>query len=319
MGSSGFGRAPARCRAEPLFGCGSRRGYSRLRREACAALDEPVGDFTMSDFPTRVVINEDGPREGFQIESATIPTDHKVELIDALSETGLQEIQIASFVHPKRVPGMADAEEVVRRVKMREDVRYTGLFLNEKGLRRAMATGRLTLTGNIGLTASETFLMKNQNSTFEQQKQSRRDMARLLQNEGITIRSGSVNAAFGCNFEGDIPLDRLLATADAVFELADELGVKIESFGLSDTMAWATPRSIRAAIGALRDRHPDLQFSLHLHDTRGLAMANALAGLEMGVSEFAASKIGRASCRERVWQYAYLSVVAEHLKKKTKK
>src|SRR3546814_12502570 len=102
----------------------------------------------MSDFPTRVVINEDGPREGFQIESATIPTDHKVELIDALSETELQEIQIASFVHPKRVPGMADAEEVVRLVKMREDVRYTGHLLNEKGLRRAMATGRLTLTGN---------------------------------------------------------------------------------------------------------------------------------------------------------------------------
>src|SRR3546814_861222 len=172
---------------------------------------------------------------------------------------------------------------------------YTTLF-RSKGLRRAMATGRLTLTGNIGLTASETFLMKNQNSTFEQQKQSRRDMARLLQNEGITIRSGSVNAAFGCNFEGDIPLDRLLATADAVFELADELGVKIESFGLSDTMAWATPRSIRAAIGALRDRHPDLQFSLHLHDTRGLAMANALAGLEMGVSEFDASIGGLGGC-----------------------
>src|SRR3546814_13754603 len=107
MGSSGFGRAPARCRAEPLFGCGSRRGYSRLRREACAALDEPVGDFTMSDFPTRVVINEDGPREGFQIESATLPTAHKAELIDTLPETGRKEISIASSVHPPPVPAAA--------------------------------------------------------------------------------------------------------------------------------------------------------------------------------------------------------------------
>src|SRR3546814_12644498 len=116
---------------------------------------------------------------------------------------------------------------------MREDVRYTGLFLNEKGLRRAMATGRLTLTGNIGLTASETFLMKNQNSTFEQQKQSRRDMARLLQNDGTPIRHGSVNPAFACNFAGDIPLDRILAPAAAGFDLAAVLGAQLEPFGLS--------------------------------------------------------------------------------------
>src|SRR3546814_12341574 len=97
MGSSGFGRAPARCRAEPPFECGSRRGYSRLRREASAALDEPVGAFPMSDFPTRVVINEDRPREGFQIESATNPPVHKVELLAPYSETGHHEIQILTI------------------------------------------------------------------------------------------------------------------------------------------------------------------------------------------------------------------------------
>src|SRR3546814_19815368 len=100
----------------------------------------------MSDFPTRVVINEDGPREGFQIESATIPTDHKVELIDALSETGLQEIQIASFVHPKRVPGMADAAEVVRRVKMSEEVRYPGRLGRKNVVEGRGVSGR----GNAG-------------------------------------------------------------------------------------------------------------------------------------------------------------------------
>lgn len=108
----------------------------------------------MSDLPKAVTINEDGPREGFQIESASIATDRKVELINALSETGLKEIQIASFVHPKRVPSMADAEEVVRRVDMREGVRYTGLYLNAQGLQRALATGRLWMAGSISLTAS---------------------------------------------------------------------------------------------------------------------------------------------------------------------
>src|SRR6476620_6745015 len=119
----------------------------------------------MSDKPVAVAINEEGPREGFQIESGSIATQRKVELIDALSETGLKHMQIVSFVNPKRVPGMADAEEVVKGIKPKSGVDYTALWLNEKGLERAMAAGRLKIEGKISLCPSEKFLKRNQNKS----------------------------------------------------------------------------------------------------------------------------------------------------------
>lgn len=250
----------------------------------------------MTDIPKKVTINEDGPREGFQIESATIPTGRKVELIDALSETGLKEIQIASFVHPKRVPGMADAEDVVRQVNMADGVRYTGLYLNDRGLQRAIATGRLHIEGAISLGASEAFLMRNQNTTPAEQIERRKEMVRSMQAHGVAITKGNVGAAFGCNFQGEIPLQRLLDTFADVFRIADEFGITLTAIGLSDTMAWATPAKIRAAVGALREKYPGVEISLHLHDTRGLAMANAYAGLEMGVSDFDGSIGGLGGC-----------------------
>lgn len=251
----------------------------------------------MFDYPARVVINEDGPREGFQIESAAIPTEGKVELIDALSETGLKSIQIASFVHPKRVPSMADAEEVVARVKMKPGVEYTALFMNEKGLERAIATGRLSLHTGFGLCASPAFLQRNANATVAEQKDRKRAMVNMLKARGIApSTTGGISAAFGCNFQGDISLPQLLQTAREVFELAAEFDVELRSLGLSDTMAWATPDRIRRAVGALREAFPQVDISLHLHDTRGMAVANALAGLQMGVSEFDTSIGGLGGC-----------------------
>jgi hydroxymethylglutaryl-CoA lyase len=251
----------------------------------------------MSDVPRQVTINEDGPREGFQIESATIPTARKVELIDALSQTGLKSIQIASFVHPKRVPGMADAEQVVAQVTLQPGVEYTGLFMNEKGLERAIATGRLTLQTGFGLCASPAFLQRNANATVDEQKDRKRAMVRMLQQRGIApSATGGISAAFGCNFQGDIALSQLMQTAREVFELAAEFGVTPTSLGLSDTMAWATPNRIRSTVGALREAYPDVAVTLHLHDTRGMAVANAMAGLEMGVAEFDTSIGGLGGC-----------------------
>src|SRR5579871_284648 len=121
----------------------------------------------MSDLPKSVEIHEEGPREGFQIEKGPISTARKIELIDALSDTGLREIQIVSFVNPKRVPGWADAEDVVAGFHPRAGVQYTGIWLNEKGLERAVAwSNRLTLRGGIAMTASEAFLKLNQNRDF---------------------------------------------------------------------------------------------------------------------------------------------------------
>lgn len=250
----------------------------------------------MSDLPATVQINEEGPREGFQIESASIPTDRKVELIDRLSQTGLKQIQVVSFVNPKRVPGMADAEEVVVRFKAKEGVRYTSLWLNEQGFRRALATRRLSLTGRIVLSASDAFLMRNQNWTPEDNLKSHRAMIALYNEAGVPVEHGGLMAAFGCNYQGGIPVATVMRYARQVFEIADEAGQRLKTFALADTMAWATPKSIKAVVGAVRERYPDVDIILHLHDTRGLGIANACAGLEMGVRIFDAAVAGLGGC-----------------------
>jgi hydroxymethylglutaryl-CoA lyase len=250
----------------------------------------------MNDFPKRVIVNEDGPREGFQIESAIISTAAKIELIDALSRTGIKEIQVASFVSPRRVPQWADADAVVAGLTPRQGVSYTGLYLNQRGLERAIATGKLHIEGGISLCASAAFLARNQQATPEQQKQTRRDMVRLLLANNVPVTGASVSAAFGCNFQGDISTQHVLATLKDVFAIAREFDLKLKTIGLSDTMAWATPARIKTTIAAIRNRYPDMGLSLHLHDTRGLAVANAYAGLEMGVDSFDSSIGGLGGC-----------------------
>ena len=174
--------------------------------------------------------------------------------------------------------------------------RYTGLYLNDRGLARALATGRLFVEGGISLSASPSFLARNMDMTPARQRDTRREMIATFKAAGVPITKGSVNAAFGCNFEGDIPLSQLLATLADVFALADEAGVRLETIGLSDTMGWATPRQVTRTVGAIRERYPDLALSLHLHDTRGMAVANAQAGLAMGVADFDTSIGGLGGC-----------------------
>lgn len=250
----------------------------------------------MSQFPQRVFIKEEGPREGFQIEGAGVPTPRKIELIDALSQTGLKHIQIVSFVNPRLVPGMADAEEVVAGFTPAPGVAYAGLWLNQKGLQRAIASGRLDLQGKLTLYASDAFLMKNQNRTRDQQLAAQPDLIRMYQDHGIPVRTGFVTAAFGCNFEGDIPAERVVALVGDMLALAEAQGEKLELMGLGDTMAWATPDRIQRVVGMVQDTYPDLDLSLHLHDTRGLGLANAYAGLQMGVRHFDAAVGGLGGC-----------------------
>lgn len=250
----------------------------------------------MADLPKFVQINEEGPREGFQIEKGHIPTERKVELIDALSETGITHIQTVSFVNPKRVPGWADAEEVVRRFKPKPGVRYTGLWLNDKGFERALATGKLHIRGSISLTASEKFLLRNQRRTLAENLAAQREMIGLFLKHDIPVERGSVMAAFGCNFEGDIGPARIVAMVDDIMAVAGEFGLTIKTVSLADTMAWATPVGITHTVGAVRDKYPDLAIALHLHDTRGMAIANAHAGLQMGVASFDSTVAGLGGC-----------------------
>ncbi|HZB92842.1 MAG TPA: hydroxymethylglutaryl-CoA lyase [Stellaceae bacterium] len=251
----------------------------------------------MSDLPRRVDIHEEGPREGFQIEPGPISTDRKVALIDALSATGLKRIQIASYVNPKRVPGWADAEAVVGSYHARDGIRYTALWLNEKGLERAIAQkGRLSLRGNISLCASEPFSRRNQNRDLAENARVQHAQIEIFQANGIPVEGMSMMAAFGCNFAGDIAVQTVVDTVQHGFDIAAEHALAIKSLSLADTMAWATPQSIKRVVGAVRERWPELRLNLHLHDTRGLGLANAYAGLEMGVASFDASVAGLGGC-----------------------
>ena len=251
----------------------------------------------MSDLPTSVHIAEEGPREGFQFEKRFIPTARKIALIDALSRTGLGRIQIVSFVNPSAVPGMADADEVTEGIMPRPGVEYTALWLNEKGFQRALKhANRLALTGTIQLCTSEKFLKRNQNRTLEQQLAGQHNIVDMYKAAGVAVERGSIMAAFGCNFEGDIPVERVGSLVAEILDVAKAHGVTLEYVTLADTMAWATPLSIKRVVGALRERWPALGIALHLHDTRGMALANACAGLEMGVTRFDASVAGLGGC-----------------------
>jgi hydroxymethylglutaryl-CoA lyase len=250
----------------------------------------------MSDIPKSVRIMEEGPREGFQIEKGPITTAQKIELIDALSQTGLHHIQIVSFVNPKRVPGMADAEAVVKGITPQAGVEYEGLWLNGQGMERAIATGRLKLSGKINMFPSEKFLMRNQNRTIEQHITEVHGNMRTYKALGIPVDRGSISSVFGCNFQGDIPLSTVLELVERIYEIAAEHDIKIKVLQLADTMAWGTPEKVKRTIGAIREKHPDARISLHLHDTRGMGIANAFAGLEMGVDMFDASVAGLGGC-----------------------
>ena len=250
----------------------------------------------MSDIPTAVIINEEGPREGFQIESANIPTARKIDLIDALSRTGLRRIQIVSFVNPKAVPSMADAEAVVAGFDPAPGVEYTGLWLNDKGLQRALLAKRLTVLGDITICTSEPFLKRNRNVDFAAHRAMQRESIRIYRENSVPVVRGQLSAAFGCNFAGEISIPQVLDALQQVLDLAAENDVRLKQLLVADTMAWATPLSVKRVVGAVRERAPELEIVLHLHDTRGMGIANAYAGLEMGVRMFDASVAGLGGC-----------------------
>jgi hydroxymethylglutaryl-CoA lyase len=250
----------------------------------------------MSDLPKSVRINEEGPREGFQFEKGAIPTARKIELIDSLSKTGLKQIQAVSFVPPKNVPGMADADEVVKGFTRAPGVRYTGLWLNEQGLQRALATGKLDVTGTLSLTASEKFLLRNQKRTFKENIEAQHGIVKMYKQHKVPVERAGLMAAFGCNFEGDIPIPHILDMVQQMLDIGTEYELDLKVISLADTMAWATPLSIKRVVGAVRDKFPKLQISLHLHDTRGMGIANAYAGMEMGVAIYDAAVAGLGGC-----------------------
>lgn len=246
--------------------------------------------------PSRIEIREEGPREGFQFEQGDIPTGRKLALIQALARTGLRRIQTVSFVDPRRVPGMADAELVCQGLPVVEGVAFGALWLNAKGFLRALVAPNLTIDGSVSVSASEVFGKRNQNRDREQDLAAAAALMALYAEHRVPFARATIMAAFGCNFQGEVPVSAVLDRIEAILALAGGAGLQRPVVSLADTMAWATPRRIASVVGAVRDKWPDLELSLHLHDTRGLAMVNAWEGMRLGVTRFDAAIAGLGGC-----------------------
>jgi hydroxymethylglutaryl-CoA lyase len=237
--------------------------------------------------PERVTLIEVGPRDGFQSEQKLIPTELKVELIEGLLDAGLTEIQVCSFVHPARVPQMADAEEVVRRVVRRPGVTYSGLVLNGRGVERAAAAGLGAV--DLSISTSNTHSRKNANRSLDDARADVRLMIRAARSKGLRTRVG-LQCAFGCAYEGAIPLDR-------VVEMAREIvGEGVAALSLADSTGMANPRQIADVLERVLPVAGEVPLVLHLHDTRGLGLSNLLAGLQAGVTRFDTAFGGLGGC-----------------------
>ena len=246
--------------------------------------------------PKRITLHELGPREGMQIEKNPVPTAEKIRLVDMLSECHFPEIEVTSFVSPKWVPQMADAEEVVAGFKRHPGTEYTCVYLNTQGLQRAVMTQKLDVHGSLSITASEAFSRKNTNRSIEETLLETEKRIEGFERFNVRAKEVSVMAAFGCNYQGDIDPDHVVGLVQRLMQMAADHGLSIELIQLADTMGWATPVSIRRMVGKIRGKWPDQRINLHLHDTRGLGLANALAAMELGVDDFDSAVAGLGGC-----------------------
>lgn len=239
------------------------------------------------NLPKKVTLIEVGPRDGFQFERKIIPTNLKVEIISGLVDSGLKDIQVTSFVHPDIVPQMADAEDLLKRLPKRRDVRYSALVLNEKGVERARLSGLEHI--EISISASDTHSRKNAGMPFEKAVEAGKEMIRLAQECKMEIRAG-IQCAFGCVYEGRIPEKRVLKIAK------DFLKTGIQTLAISDTTGMADPLLIKNLIKQLMPEVGNTPVVLHLHDTRGFGLVNVMAAMECGVTRFDTALAGMGGC-----------------------
>ncbi len=251
----------------------------------------------MSDLPRTVHVREVGPREGFQFEKGPIALADKIALVDALSATGVGTIEFTSFVSPKWVPQMADAEPMVAGIRRAPGVAYEAIWLNQAGLERAARLREaLALRPLFGVAATDTFMRKNTNRSVGEKIDELPDWAARYRTLGMDWIDVGVMAAFGCNYEGDVAPKTVVTVLQQVEGRAVACGSRLGSINLADTMGWANPLHIKRLVGAVRERWPSTPVRLHLHDTRALAIANVVAGLEVGVDRFDSAVAGLGGC-----------------------
>jgi hydroxymethylglutaryl-CoA lyase len=240
----------------------------------------------MGQLPRFVSIREVGPRDGLQNEEP-VPTDAKVALLDALSATGVRRIEAVSFVHPKAIPQMADADEVWRRSAKNPDVTYSALVPNSRGAQRALDAGFREI--EVVVSASDTHNRRNVNRSTAESLDDIAGLIDMLHQAGAAAEV-IISTSFGCPYEGDVDPNRVASIVDRV--VAD--GADRVAFG--DTTGMATPRRVREVLTAVRERRADVPLLLHFHNTRGTALANVLTALELGITQYDASVGGLGGC-----------------------
>ena len=248
----------------------------------------------VSELPKSVRVREVGPRDGFQNEPEVIPTERKVELVDALARTGLRRLEVTSFVRPDVIPQLADAADVLGAIDVPEEVSISVLIPNERGLENALAlrdgaasergsSGRALFDEvNVFMSASETHNRKNVNRSIEESLEGLRRVLARATEAGLRCE-GVISTSFGCPYEGEVPVERVLSIAAA---LRDAGAVEI---GFGDTTGMANPLQVREFFARAREELDGVELTAHFHNTRGQGLANVLAALETGVDSFESS------------------------------
>jgi hydroxymethylglutaryl-CoA lyase len=242
----------------------------------------------MSELPQRISLREVGPRDGLQNEDP-VPTGGKVALINALSRTGVRRIEAVSFVHPDAIPQMADAAEVWAQIERNPDVRYSALVPNLRGAQRAVDAGIAEI--EVVISASDTHNRRNINRSTDESLAELPAIVDLVHAYGATLQL-IVATAWGCPYEGDVPVSRVLYVVERA------LAAGADSIAYGDTTGMATPTRVTQLVEETRAAHPGVPLGLHFHNTRGTGLANVLAALQLGVDDFDASVGGLGGCPE---------------------
>ena len=235
----------------------------------------------------KITIVEVGPRDGLQSEPEILPTDAKVKFIELAIDAGIRRLEVASFVHPKRVPQMADAEALLEKLPPRDDVSYIGLIMNERGLDRALET-QVDEVGMV-VVASDTYNQKNQGVPTADSVAAWHAISKRARDDGLKANV-MISAAFGCPYEGEVSVERVVELAKQVIESEPA------ELGIADSIGVAVPAQVSEVLGRVRDVVGNLPLRCHFHNTRNTGLANAQAAVEAGVSYLDASIGGIGGC-----------------------
>lgn len=238
-------------------------------------------------YPKAIEICEVAPRDGFQAEHTFIETDTKIEIIRQLSNTGVSSIEITSFVHPKAIPQLKDAEEVVYRTEDLTNIRFRALIPNERGAQRAIDVGIKKL--KLMLSATDSHSISNANASVKEAIRRLVPIVELAEKHHVKV-GGSISVAFGCPYEGKVSVQNLIP----IVAKYQEMG--ISEISLADTSGMANPVQVANYVNILKSEFPNIVYSMHLHNTRGMAFANAVAAWQQGIIHFDSSVAGLGGC-----------------------